>query len=195
MLSRPDIFRVSFGKWARFGPAFLFFGSMSDLHKDIPDRVRALAEPLIEAEGLELVDVEYLREGARWVLRLYIDKPGGVDLDACQTVSRLVDKLLDVEDPIAPSYALEVSSPGLERPLKKREHFETFAGREVEIRTFGPIGEPPRKNFKGRLLGIGEGDVVRVEIEGKTFEVPLEKVAKAHLALDLDALAQELKGR
>ena len=126
---------------------------MSDL-KDIPDRVRDLAEPLIEAEGLELVDVEYLREGSRWVLRLYIDKPGGVDLDACQTVSRLVDKVLDVEDPIAPSYSLEVSSPGLERPLKKREHFEKFAGREVEIRTFGPIGDPPRKNFKGRLLGI-----------------------------------------
>lgn len=168
---------------------------MSDIHKDISERVRDLAEPVIEAEGMELVDVEYQREGARWVLRLYIDKPGGVGLDDCQTVSRLVDKLLDVEDPIAPSYSLEVSSPGLERPLKKREHFEQFAGRQVEIRTFGPIGEPPRKNFKGRLLGIGEGDAIQVEIDGKTFDVPLDKVAKAHLALDLDALAQELKGR
>lgn len=168
---------------------------MSDIHKDISERVRDLAEPVIEAEGMELVDVEYQREGARWVLRLYIDKPGGVGLDDCQNVSRLVDRLLDVEDPIAPSYSLEVSSPGLERPLKKREHYEKFAGRQVEIRTFGPIGDPPRKNFKGRLLGMGEGDEIRVEIDGKTFEVPLDKVAKAHLALDLDALAQELKGR
>ncbi|HWV38147.1 MAG TPA: ribosome maturation factor RimP [Vulgatibacter sp.] len=167
---------------------------MSGIHKDIAERVRELAEPVVEAEGMELVDVEYQREGPRWVLRLYIDKPSGVGLDDCQTVSRQIDKLLDVEDPIAPSYSLEVSSPGLERPLKKREHFERFAGRQVEIRTFGPIGDPPRRNFKGRLLGIGEGDAIRVEIDGTMFEVPLDEVAKAHLALDLEALAQELKG-
>lgn len=168
---------------------------MSEIHKDIVAKVRDLAEPVIEAEGIELVDLEYLREGQRWVLRLFIDKPGGVGLDDCQTVSRLVDKLLDVEDPIAPSYSLEVSSPGIERPLKKREHFEQFAGRLVEIKTFGPVGDPPRKNFKGRLLGIAEGDSVRVEIDGKTFELPLEKVAKAHLALDPEALAQDLRGK
>lgn len=168
---------------------------MSEIPKDIVERVRDLAEPVIAAEGIELVELEYLREGSRWVLRLFIDKPGGVGLDDCQTVSRLVDKLLDVEDPIAPSYALEVSSPGLERPLRKREHFVQFAEREVVIKTFGPIGDPPRKNFKGRLLGIGEGDMIRVEIDGKAFEVPLEKVAKAHLALDPDALAQDLRGK
>jgi ribosome maturation factor RimP len=143
---------------------------------------------------MELVDVEYLREGGRWVLRLFIDKPGGVSLDDCQEISRQVEKLLDVEEPIATSYSLEVSSPGIERPLKTPAHFERFAGNEVEIRTFGPIGEPPRRNFKGRLLGIStEGDI-GVEIDGKEFRVPLDKVAKAHLALDLEALARDLKG-
>ncbi len=168
---------------------------MSEHWKDIAAQVRGLSEPVIAAEGMELVDLEYQREGSRWVLRLFIDKEGGVDLEDCQSVSRLVERLLDVEDVIEPAYVLEVSSPGLERPLKKREHFEQFAGRHVEIKTFGPIGDPPRKNFKGRLLGLGNGDEVQVEIDGTTFRLPLERVAKARLSLDPEALAQELRGK
>ncbi|AKU90016.1 ribosome maturation factor RimP [Vulgatibacter incomptus] len=168
---------------------------MSEIFRDTAERVRELSEPIVEAEGMELVDVEYLREGGRWVLRLFIDRPEGVGLDDCQSISRQVEKLLDVEDVIEPAYSLEVSSPGIERPLKKREHFEQFAGRQVEIKTYGPIGDPPRKNFKGRLLGMGSGGEIEVEIDGKTFAVPFDKVAKAHLALDLDALAKDLRGK
>ncbi|WP_373046046.1 ribosome maturation factor RimP [Vulgatibacter sp.] len=161
----------------------------------ITDKVRELAEPLASHGGMELVDVEFLREGGRWVLRLYLDRPGGVSLDDCQEISRQVEKLLDVEDFIEPAYALEVSSPGLERPLKTRAHFEQFAGRDIELKTFGPIGDPPRKNYKGRLLGISSDDVVRIEIDGTEYAVPLDKVAKAHLAIDFDALAADLRER
>lgn len=162
----------------------------------ITDRVHELAEPIVAHAGLELVDVEFLREGGRWVLRLYIDRqPGGVSLDDCQDISRQIEKLLDVEDFIEPAYVLEVSSPGLERPLRRHAHFEKFAGRAIELKTFGPIGDPPRKNYKGRLLGIDADDVIRIEIDGTEYSVPLDKVAKAHLAIDDEALAADLRER
>lgn len=168
---------------------------MSAFIQGITDRVRELTEPLVTHVGMELVDVEFLREGGRWVLRLTLDKPGGVGLDDCQEISRQVEKLLDVEDVIEPAYALEVSSPGIERPLKTRAHFERFAGKDVEVKTFAPIGDPPRKNYKGRLLGMTPEDAVRIEIDGTEYQVPLEKIAKAHLAIDFEALAADLKER
>jgi len=168
---------------------------MSTLSQGITDRVQQLAEPILAHAGMELVEVEFLREGGRWVLRLFIDKPGGVSLDDCQEISRQVEKLLDVEDFIEPAYVLEVSSPGLERPLKTRAHYEKFAGRAIELKTFGPIGDPPRKNYKGRLLGITPEDRVRIEIDGAEFQVPLDKVAKAHLAIDDEAIAADLRER
>jgi ribosome maturation factor RimP len=163
--------------------------------QDIVGRVRELTEPLVSHAGMELVDVEFLREGGRWVLRLFLDKQGGVSLDDCQDISRQVEKLLDVEDFIEPAYALEVSSPGLERPLRTRAHFEQFTGRDIELKTFGPIGDPPRKNYKGRLLGITSGDVIRIEIDGAEYQVPLDRVAKAHLSIDFDALAADFRER
>lgn len=166
---------------------------MSAFVQGIVDRVRELAEPLVIHAGMELVDVEFLREGGRWLLRLTLDKEGGVTLDDCQDISRQVDRLLDVEDVIEPAYSLEVSSPGIERPLKKREHFERFTGRNIELKTFAPIGEPPRKNYKGLLLGINDGDEVRIEIDGTEYVVPFDKVAKAHLSIDFEALAQDLR--
>lgn len=159
---------------------------MAHWSKDIAEKVHRLAEPLVEAEGMELVDVEYLQERGRWLLRLTIDKPGGVTLDDCQTISRQVERVLDVEDPIDAPYALEVSSPGIERPLKKERDFERFAGNKAEVRTARAIGEPPRRNFKGRLLGI-ETRIVRMEIDGKLFSIPMDEVAKAHLVYDPDA--------
>jgi len=161
----------------------------------IVDRVRALAEPIAAHAGMELVDVEFLREGGRWVLRIYLDKPGGISLDDCQDVSRQVEKLLDVEDFIEPAYVLEVSSPGIERPLRTRDHFARFAGRAIELKTCAPIGDPPRKNYKGRLLGIDADDVVSMEIDGASYRIPLDKVAKAHLAIDDEALAAQLRER
>lgn len=160
---------------------------MSEHLKTVVERVRQLVEPLVAREGLELVDAEYLREGGRWVLRLFIDKPGGVSLDDCQDLSRQVDKLLDVEDFIETHYSLEVSSPGIERPLRTPAHYERFAGRLAEVKTFAPIGEPPRKNFKGRIVGVTADEVVTLEADGKRFDLPLEKIAKAHLVFDFEA--------
>lgn len=155
------------------------------LKHTVEEKTRQLAEPLVQAEGLELVDVEFIREQAGWILRVYIDKPGGkVGLDECSAVSHALDPVLDVEDFIPHEYSLEVSSPGLNRPLKKPEHFQRAVGQKVKVKTFGPIGEPPRKNFSGVLTGVGEGEVT-VEVEGAgAFRIPLRDIAKAHLEFE-----------
>ncbi len=103
---------------------------------DVVSRVTELAEPLAASLGLELAEVEYKQEGARMVLRLFIDREGGVTLDDCAAVSRELAEILDVEDFIQSRYTLEVSSPGLNRPLKKPSDYERFTGRLVKIRTF-----------------------------------------------------------
>jgi len=149
--------------------------------EEILEKVRTIAAPLAAAEGLELVDVELAGAGGHPTLRLYIDKAGGVSLDDCTQVSRALSAALDVEDPIEGSYELEVSSPGLDRPLRTREHFERFAGEQVRVKTFGPLEDAgSRKTFVGRLQGM-EGDSVIVEAEGAVFRIPHKLVAKANL--------------
>lgn len=150
----------------------------------IEERARAVAEPILQAEGMELVDAEYLREHEGWILRLFIDKPGGVGIDDCTQASHAVETALDVEDFIPHEYSLEVSSPGLDRPLKKPEHFQKALGKKVKVKTFGPIGEPPRKNFSGVLSGA-TGQDVTVEVEGAgAFKIPLKEIAKANLEFE-----------
>jgi ribosome maturation factor RimP len=139
-------------------------------------------QEIVQDTDLELVDVEYVKEASGWVLRVYIDKPTGVDLEDCRTVSEALDIRLDEADPIPGPYCLEVSSPGLERPLKKPADFERFAGRKVQIRTYGAIHG--RKRFEAVLNGL-KGDSVVLEWEGETIEIPLELIAKANLALEL----------
>lgn len=157
--------------------------------EEIVEKVRAIAAPLAAGEGLELVDVELAGGGGRTTLRLYIDRNGGVSLDDCTSVSRAVSAALDVEDPIQGAYDLEVSSPGLDRPLRTPEHFQKFAGEEVRIKAFGPIPElENRKNFHGTLRGFEDGRVL-VEVDGKLFPVPREQIAKAHLEARLDDLS------
>lgn len=149
--------------------------------EEILDKVRALAAPLAAQEGMELVDVELGGPGGRQTLRLFIDKPGGISLDDCSSVSRVVSAALDVEDPLQGSYDLEVSSPGLDRPLRTPEHFEKFAGQKVRVRTFGPVPEcENRKTFVGLLKGYAEGKVI-VDVDGKLFQVPHAQVSKANL--------------
>ncbi|MFL5246475.1 MAG: Imm1 family immunity protein [Myxococcales bacterium] len=109
--------------------------------EEILEKVRNIAAPLAAAEGLELVDVEFAGAGGHPTLRLYIDKVGGVSLDDCTHVSRALSAALDVEDPIQGSYELEVSSPGLDRPLRTAEHFQRFAGENVRVKTYGPLEE------------------------------------------------------
>jgi ribosome maturation factor RimP len=125
------------------------------------------------------VDLEWKRERRGWILRIFIDKPTGITVEDCAKVSSLVGKILDEEDFIHHSYTLEVSSPGIERPLTKKEHFERFAGEKAKITLKNPV--EGRKNFTGLLLGVKEGDLVVIEVEGKTWEFPLTEIKKARL--------------
>lgn len=149
-------------------------------------RVEGILTPLLEAEGFSLADVEYKREQGGWVLRVFIDKEGGVTLDDCAQVSREFGQLLDMEDIIPTSYHLEVSSPGLDRPLKKEEDFIKYSGRKVRIKTKEQVSG--RRNFKGALLGYSEGKVM-VKVEGsEVFTIPFTSILKANLEIELNRL-------
>lgn len=145
------------------------------------EEVRQVTEPLLQSQGFELVDLEYQREPQGWVLRIYLDREGGVTLDDCAEVSGEIGAVLEVKDVIPNPYVLEVSSPGLTRPLKKPEDFNKFSNRLVKIKLYEPL--EGRKNFKGNLLGL-EGEKVRLEIEGRVYELPLQGIAKANLEIE-----------
>jgi ribosome maturation factor RimP len=146
--------------------------------------VEEMVHPILDELHLELVDVEYVKEGPNWFLRVYIDKETGVDIDECAVVSEKLSEKLDEVDPISENYFLEVSSPGAERPLKKDKDFEKAIGKNVYIKTYEPIEN--EKNFEGILTAF-DGKTVTVEVKiktrKKTIEIPYEKVAKARLAV------------
>ena len=146
---------------------------------DLAVRAEEVVKGVVEAEGFELVHVEYQPKGAASILRIYIDKPGGVNLADCQKVSRQVGVFLDVEDLIPHKYTLEVSSPGIERPLFKRGDYERFAGREIRLAAMEKIDE--RRNFTGLLRGVSADGLVELECDGTLHRIPLAKVKKAHL--------------
>lgn len=152
------------------------------MSQGVEERVRVLVEQVIKAKGLELDDVEYVKEGAHWYLRLFIDKDGGVDIDDCSRVSHFVSELLDKSDIIRQSYILEVSSPGLERSLKKTEDFERYRGKLVAVET----NKLHRgyQEFSGYLIGL-ENEEIILEYEGNRMAIPRSIVKKAHLALQL----------
>jgi ribosome maturation factor RimP len=156
--------------------------------ENVVSRVTGLVEPLVASLGLELVDVEYRQEGRAMVLRLSVDREGGVSLDDCAQVSRELSEILDVEDFIQGYYTLEVSSPGLNRPLKKTADYERYRGRLVRVKTFELLPDDagnPRKTFLGELLGL-DGMNVRIKLkEGQTAVIPLDMVAKANLEFEL----------
>lgn len=154
------------------------------------DKVQRLIAPVLQDMAVELVDLEFKREGRDWFLRLFIDKEGGVTLDDCADVSREIDALLEVEEVVDTAYRLEVSSPGLDRPLKKPADFERFRGRLVKVKTFEKLDPDDRghsrKTFEGELLGI-EAGLVRIrqlDKKGGVVEIPLEGIAKANLEFD-----------
>ena len=154
----------------------------------VADTARSLLEPIVAREGFELVEVEWTRQGPAWVLRIFVDRPGGVTVDHCQELSKVLDPILDVEDFIEPAYNLEVSSPGLDRPLRKPADFERFAGQRAHVKTFGLIDSPagPRKNWTGTLRGFRDG-AVEIEVDGTLHRVPHDQIAKAHLEYDFEA--------
>lgn len=140
--------------------------------------IKGLAESLCEAEGMEMVHIEYQRETGGRILRLYIDKPGGVTLDDCVHISRQLSDLLDVNLENSGSYNLEVSSPGFDRPLGKLADFDRFKGNAARIKTIKAV--EGQKKFKGILLGTSEG-IVKLLVDGKTVAIPFQEITRARL--------------
>jgi ribosome maturation factor RimP len=137
----------------------------------------------VEALGFELVGVEFVRAGKHSILRVYIDKEAGIDVDDCADVSHQVSAVLDVEDPITTEYNLEVSSPGMDRPLFKAAHYESIIGETVSVKLRMPIDG--RRNFKGTLLSCENG-VISVKVDNDTFELAVENIEKGNLVPNFD---------
>ena len=150
----------------------------------VTEVVEELAAPICQELDIELVEIEYVKEGKSWFLRVFIDKELGVDIEDCGLVSERLSEKLDEVDPIPHNYFLEVSSPGAERPLKKQKDFEKAIGKNILVKTYEPInGE---KSFEGILLEF-DGQQITLEMKmktrKKTIEIPYEKVAAARLAV------------
>ena len=140
-----------------------------------------LIQPVVEANGVELFDVDYVKEGSDWYLRVYIDKEGGITSDDCADVSREMNEILDREDYVEGSYTFEVSSPGLGRPLKKEKDFKRSLGKSVECKLYKAINK--QKEFEGILKDFTE-DTVTIETEGNELVLDRKDIAMIRLAID-----------
>ena len=147
----------------------------------ITEQVASFAQPIVEANGCSLWDVEYVREGGEWYLRLYIDKEGGVDINDCEAIARAVDPILDEKDPIPESYHFEVCSAGLERPLKRPGDFEKFMGSPILVKLYRPRNG--LKEIPGILRGYEEGKVT-VEAGKETITFEKSEVALVRLRVE-----------
>ena len=150
----------------------------------VVENVWRVVEPVVEEQGLELVEVEFQRESQGWVLRLYIDHTDGVGLEDCVRVSREVGDLLDVKIPIEHKYRLEVSSPGMDRPIRKPEHFRRYFGQKVKITLSSPPGK--RRKIVQGILGEMENDIVKLDCDQGTMEIPFQQIAKTRLVPSWD---------
>ena len=150
--------------------------------EEYEERTEKLLGPILEENHFELVDVEYVKEGGSWYLRAYIDKPGGITVDDCEIVNRALGDLLDEEDFIEDSYILEISSPGLGRPLKKERDFARSLGEEVEIRTYRMVNK--QKEFRGILKAYDKDTVTIEEEEGQDQIFERANIALIRLAFD-----------
>ncbi|EPG5356961.1 ribosome maturation factor RimP [Pseudomonas aeruginosa] len=142
------------------------------------EQLQALLAPVVEALGYECWGVEFISQGRHSVLRVYIDRPEGILIDDCEAVSRQVSGILDVEDPISGEYTLEVSSPGMDRPLFTLEQFAKHAGEQVKIRLRSPY--EGRRNYQGILRGVEEQDVV-VLVDDHEYLLPIDSIDKASI--------------
>ena len=177
--------------------------SRNPLHQ----KLISIVEPVLEAAGFELVDLRFLLEQGGWVLRVQVDLPlaqvtdlsqvpsDRVDLHDCENISRELSAVLDVDDPIAQAYHLEISSPGIDRPLRTAAHFAHFVGSEAKIQLAVPLqlegGE--RKNFKGVLKGVADNKV-SIDCDGTTFQLPIDDIEHAKLVPDWDAVMRGKSG-
>ena len=147
----------------------------------VTELVAELARPIVEEQGCELWDVEYVREGSEYFLRLYLDKEGGVDINDCEAVSRAVDPVLDEKDPIPESYRFEVCSAGLERQLKRPSDFERYLGEPVLVKLYRP--RDGQKEFPGRLVRYEDGSVT-IEMRGREVTFDKAEVALVRLRVE-----------
>ena len=151
------------------------------MKKSIESTIEELVQPIIDSNNFELVDVEYVKEAGEYYLRIFVDKEGGISLNECEVVSRALSEILDIKDPIKDNYYLEVSSPGLDRPLKKDKDFVRYQGRDVEIKLYKPLNGS--KQFEGELLGLTEDKNIKVIIDNEEVEFNKKDVALIRLAI------------
>lgn len=149
----------------------------------IEDKVMNLLSPVAKDHGFELVDVEWTTDSGRKTLRAFVDKEGGISIDDCAFLSGYLEDVLDIEDAVPGAYLFEVSSPGLNRPLRRKEHFEKAIGEEIQLATKEKVNG--RKNYKGILKGC-ESELIKIEIDGQDHEVPLAEVQKARIVFDFE---------
>ena len=149
------------------------------------EKLEALLIPVAEAQGCELYDIEYVKEGGDRILRLYIDKADGIDIDDCERVSRAAEVVLDEQDLISGEYRLQVSSPGVERKLKKPEHFAKFIGHKIEVRLFAPYSpETGRKKFAGKLTDYKGNEItIKTAEDDEEFTFGLQQVSACKLVV------------
>jgi ribosome maturation factor RimP len=153
----------------------------------VVDELRELIEPIVKVNNLDFVDIEYIKEGENWILRVFVEnEEGELTIDQLSNLSRLISQKLDEEDPIDKSYFLEVSSPGVERPLRKIKDYERFAGEDVKISTYRKINNS--KEFIGKLIGINENKVITIKLKDsdEEMEIDYSDIAKANLHEDFN---------
>lgn len=144
-------------------------------------KVLEIVEPIVAEKELELADLEFVKEGPNWYLRVYIDKEGGVTIEDCETVSRVLEKKLDEKDPIEQAYILEVSSPGIDRPLKKPEHFQKYIGEVIDIKLYKPLDG--KKEYQGELKQFDNGVITIIQEDGKEMQFVQKETASVRLAV------------
>ena len=145
-------------------------------------RIEELIQPTVTEMGYELVDVEFVKEGPNWYLRIFIDKEGGVTIDDCEAVSKTLEKIFDEKDPIEQAYFLEISSPGIDRPLKKKEDFIKYNGEMVDVKLYKPY--EGSKEYNGKLVGYDENDgTVTIEVDDKNIAFTKKEIAGIRLAV------------
>jgi ribosome maturation factor RimP len=165
-------------------PAFFILMGDNHMSRNLPlviKQVMELLEPILDERGYELVDVEYLSKHGKWILRIYIDKNGGITIDDCAQVSGELGDLLDIKEVIRHEYVLEVSSPGVNRPLKKEKDFARAIGQKIKVTMSAPING--RRNFNGYLRAF-QDQTLDLEIEGKRTSLPWQEIEKANLVYE-----------
>ncbi|MGL6105918.1 ribosome maturation factor RimP [Romboutsia sp.] len=151
------------------------------MKKSIEATIEEMVAKITDPRGFEIVDVEYVKEAGEYYLRIFLDKEEGISLSDCESVSRELSEVLDAKDPIKDNYFLEVSSPGLDRPIKKDKDFVRYAGREVEIKLYKPMDGS--KQFEGELVGLTEDNNIRVIIDEKEVDFTRKEVALIRLTI------------